>query len=66
VRFPLILVSGAQKGLNTTEDLIALARQKPGQVTYGSGGPGSAHHLAMAIFAKKAGLDTTRKRLKIF
>jgi len=38
-------------------ELIALARSKPGQLNYGSGGNGSAAHLAMELFRTKAGID---------
>jgi tripartite-type tricarboxylate transporter receptor subunit TctC len=38
-------------------ELIALARSRPGQLNYGSGGNGSAAHLAMELFRSKAGID---------
>jgi len=36
--------------VRTVKDFIALARAKPGQLLYGSGGSGSAAHLAMVQF----------------
>ncbi len=38
-------------------ELIAHARAKPGDLNYGSGGNGSAAHIAMALFADMARLD---------
>jgi tripartite-type tricarboxylate transporter receptor subunit TctC len=37
--------------------LIALAKAKPGQINYGSGGSGSSSHLAMELFKSMAGVD---------
>src|ERR1700682_6066758 len=37
--------------------LIALAKQRPGEVTYGSAGNGSTSHLAQAMFASAAGIS---------
>ncbi len=39
------------------QEFIALARSKPGQMNYGSAGAGSVHHLTMAIFADRTGID---------
>jgi tripartite-type tricarboxylate transporter receptor subunit TctC len=38
-------------------DIIALARAKPGQLTYGNPGTFSAGQLAMEMFKKRAGVD---------
>jgi len=40
----------------TAGDLIALAKQKPGQLTYGTAGIGTAPHMNMALFASMAGI----------
>lgn len=39
------------------QDLIALARAKPGTLQYGSSGNATLHHLAMETFKAKFGLD---------
>jgi tripartite-type tricarboxylate transporter receptor subunit TctC len=39
--------------------LIALARARPGQLTYGSSGVGSSNHLAGALFSATAGVELT-------
>jgi tripartite-type tricarboxylate transporter receptor subunit TctC len=38
-------------------DLVALAKAKPGQLTYGSAGNGSSSHLSGALFESLAGVD---------
>ncbi len=54
---PTILVANPQLKAATLSDFIALAKQEPGKITYGSGGVGSIHHLTMAIFADQTGID---------
>src|SRR5580698_3179670 len=54
---PTILVANPQLKAPTLSDFIALARQEPGKITYGSGGVGSIHHLTMALFAEQTGID---------
>ena len=41
----------------TPAEFIALAKKDPGKLTYGSAGPGSIHHITMAAFADRNGLD---------
>jgi len=43
---PLILVVAPDSPVRTVDDLVRLARGKPGEVTYASAGAGSAPHLA--------------------
>ena len=49
---PNVLVVNASLPVNSVAELIALAKTKPGQLTYGSSGIGSTQHLAGALFAK--------------
>jgi len=51
------LVAPADSPYKTAADFIADARANPGRINYSSGGNGSPQHIAMALFAKKAGLD---------
>ena len=54
---PTVLVAPAALPPNSLADFVALAKDKPGQLSYGSAGNGSVHHLTMAVFAARAGLD---------
>src|SRR3954467_7328566 len=53
------LIAGNQTAYRTAEDLISAAKAAPGKIDYGSGGPGSPQHLAMAMFASAAGISLT-------
>ena len=57
VSVPLYLAVQASLGVNTLDELIALAKAKPGELTYGSSGNGSIHHIAMESFKSLAGVD---------
>ena len=43
----------------TVADLIALAKAKPNGLNYGSGGPGSMHHLSTELLQSLAGIQMT-------
>jgi tripartite-type tricarboxylate transporter receptor subunit TctC len=57
VTLPTVLVVHPSLPATTLAEFIALAKSKPGQLAYGSAGPGSIHHLTMAIFAAQTGID---------
>jgi tripartite-type tricarboxylate transporter receptor subunit TctC len=57
VTVPTVLVVHPSVPARTLSEFIALAKSKPGQLAYGSAGPGSIHHLTMAIFAAQTGID---------
>lgn len=56
-RSPLFIVAHPSTGVNTLQDLIELARQRPGELTYGSSGIGSTHHLTMEALKAALNLD---------
>ena len=62
VRVPNVLVMNADTAarlhINTVADLIAYAKKNPGKLNYGSGGNGSAGHLAGEMFKQGAGIFT--------
>ncbi len=51
-----ILVSHPSLPVKTTQEFIALARKRPGEVIYGSAGNGSFVHLTMALLASMTNL----------
>jgi tripartite-type tricarboxylate transporter receptor subunit TctC len=53
------LVANNDAPFRNAGDLIAAAKQKPGDINYGSGGNGSPQHVAMALFANTAGIKLT-------
>jgi len=59
VSVPLLLASNISFPARSVQDLIALAKSKPGQINYASGGSGSSSHLAMELFKSMAGVDMT-------
>ena len=52
-----ILVTHPSLPVRSLKDLIALARAKPGQLNYGSGGNGTAGHLGMELMKSMARID---------
>jgi len=56
---PLVLVVNKSLKVNNLKDFIALAKQEPGKLSYGSSGIGGSPHLATVMFAKAAGIELT-------
>jgi tripartite-type tricarboxylate transporter receptor subunit TctC len=54
-----VLVANPAFPVNNVAELIALAKSKPGKITYGSSGIGSSAHLWAELFKLKAGVDLT-------
>ncbi|HWI12368.1 MAG TPA: tripartite tricarboxylate transporter substrate binding protein [Burkholderiaceae bacterium] len=54
---PNVLVVDPKLGANSLADFVRVAKQKKGQLNYGSVGLGSASHLAMELFKTRAGID---------
>jgi len=55
--FPNLLVVNPVVPAKTVKELVALARARPGQLTFGSSGNGSAFHLAGELFKSMAKVD---------
>ncbi len=53
---PYVMVVNAGVPLNDMRGLIALAKQKPGELNYGSGGNGTVSHLAGVVFQDLSGI----------
>jgi tripartite-type tricarboxylate transporter receptor subunit TctC len=54
---PTIMVAPASLPANSLAEFVAAAKAKPGALSYGSAGTGSIHHLTMAVFASRAGIE---------
>ncbi len=54
--FPNVLVVSAKLPVKTVADLVAMAREKPGAVSFASSGVGSTNHLTAEIFQREAGV----------
>lgn len=61
---PIILVAAAQEVLmvppqspaHTVQELVAMAKARPGEIGYASSGPGSSGHLSTVLFSELAGI----------
>lgn len=54
---PNLLVVNASLPVRSLADLVNLAREKPGQLTYSSAGPGTSGHLAAELLKSAARVD---------
>jgi len=49
-RVPFVLVVNPDLPVHSVADLVKLAKEKPGQITFGTPGPGTFHHLNAEMF----------------
>ena len=56
-RVPFVLVVNPTLPIHSVADLVTLARAKPGQIAFGTPGPGTFHHLNAEMFKGIFGLD---------
>ncbi len=56
---PLIAVTSAQSPFTSMAALVEAAKQRPGEVSYGSAGNGGSAHLAGALLATRSGTQLT-------
>ena len=54
---PFVVATSAALPATTLKELIALAKAKPGSISYGSGGSGSATHLGTEMLLSMGGID---------
>ncbi len=61
---PSFLVVPASSPANTAQELVALAKAKPGKLNFGSGGSGSSQHLFGVMFNLAAHIDAVHVSYK--
>lgn len=59
VSLPLIILAGASHPAKTVQELVQMAKAKPGDVKYGSAGVAGSGHLAGALLAVTTKTDMT-------
>ncbi len=56
-RVPMVLVVHPSLGVTSVQDLIAMAKSKPGQLNYASNGPAASMHVMGELFKLTAGVN---------
>jgi tripartite-type tricarboxylate transporter receptor subunit TctC len=56
-RVPFVLVVNPDLPVHSVADLVALAKEKPGQIAFATPGPGTFHHLNAELFKSTFGLN---------
>jgi tripartite-type tricarboxylate transporter receptor subunit TctC len=54
-RIPQVLIVNASHPAKSVQDLVAMAKAKPGEVSFGSSGNGSTGHVAAEMFMRMTG-----------
>ena len=54
---PNVLVINPKVAAKDLREFVALAKQKPGELTYGTPGVGTSPHMSMELFKSMAGVD---------
>jgi tripartite-type tricarboxylate transporter receptor subunit TctC len=57
---PLVMAVDPKLGVNTVQEFTALAKSKPGQLNFGTVGPGSLPDLAAELYAQRAEVKLTQ------
>jgi len=61
---PALLVTSPSLGVRTQQEFISLAKQRPGQLNYGSAGTGSASYFSCQYFASEAKINVVNVSYK--
>jgi tripartite-type tricarboxylate transporter receptor subunit TctC len=56
---PFLLIAHPSLPVHSVRDLVEYAKQNPGRLSYGSGGPGSPHHLYAELLKSMTGVEMT-------
>jgi tripartite-type tricarboxylate transporter receptor subunit TctC len=63
-RIPQVLVVNPNHPARSVQELVALAKAKPGEITFGGSGNGSTGHVAAELFMRAAGVRLTQVSYK--
>jgi tripartite-type tricarboxylate transporter receptor subunit TctC len=63
-RIPQVLVVNPNHPARTVADLVAQAKARPGEITFGGSGNGSTGHVAAELFMRAAGIKLTQVNYK--
>ncbi len=58
-QFPFVVVVSKNFSAHSIKELIALAKSRPGEINYASGGNGTGQHLSMELFKLMTGINLT-------
>ena len=58
-RVPFVMVANTELPVKSAGDLVTLAKAKPGTLTFGSAGVGTASHLFAELFKSETGIQVT-------
>jgi tripartite-type tricarboxylate transporter receptor subunit TctC len=56
---PLAIIANMKFGPSSIRELVAAAKARPGEITYGSGGNGSVTHLVFELLKAQTGIEMT-------
>ncbi len=56
-RSPFIVIANNDLPVRSVQDLVRLARERPGRIDYGTSGPGGINHFVTEYFAQRAGVQ---------
>lgn len=56
----VMVVHPSKLGVQSLQDLVALAKKEPGKLTYATFGPGSSPHIYTSLLLKNAGIEAVQ------
>jgi len=56
-QFQFLMLASARLPVHSVSELVAYARERPGQLSYGSNGAGTTANIAMELLKRRAGID---------
>src|SRR5690606_2291303 len=65
VYMPMMLIAANEVPAQNTADVLALAKQEPSKLSYGSSGVGTAHHLKFESLLRKTGAQMIHVPYKV-